>query len=288
MKGCVLMKKKTIALTALASATAIALGYYLYKENKTIDSETFVYRSNKVPKAFHGSKILLISDLHNNLFKKEQKALLEHIKMNNPDYIFICGDLVHAENTNLKNMQPIKYLIEGIANQYSVFFIAGNHEAKNTYYLELCEYLQDQGVIVLNDEIITLQQDDDSIDIVGCLDPRFHGNHKPIYKRTLETLANECENEFKILLAHRPELLNHYAKCGYDLVFSGHSHGGVIQIKKRQGLFAPNQGFMPKYCDGKYLYKDTTMFVSRGLGNASCPIRINTRPHLLSVVIEYE
>ncbi len=279
------MKKRHIALAACATA---AIGYYLYKENKTIESECFVYRNRKIPPAFHGSKILLVSDLHNNLFKKEQKQLIKEIDLIDPDYIFICGDLVHAERTRMNKMNPIKCFIEAIEDKYMVFYVAGNHEAKNDEFLELCDYLLTHGVYVLNDEMITIEKDHQAIDIVGVMDPRFHGNHKKIYRTLLKQLYEECDNELKILLAHRPEFMKDYQESGYDLVFSGHAHGGVIQLEKRKGIFAPNQGFFPKYCDGKYTMKQTTMFVSRGLGNASCPIRINTKPHLLSVVLEHE
>ena len=287
-KELIKVKKRYVIAGGIALAATSAFAYYLYKENKTIESQRYHYTSSKVPKAFDGTKILLISDLHNNLFQKEQTLLLDKIKLHEPDYIFICGDLVHAEKTNMDNMQPIKYLIEAIEGIYPCFFVAGNHEARNADFLKLCDYLSEHDVMVLNDEIITLESDGECMDIVGCLDPRFHGNHKAIFKRNLQSLYDQCDSDFKLLLSHRPEYFETYASIGFDLVFAGHAHGGGIQYQKQKGLYAPNQGLFPKYCDGKYQKAFTTMFVSRGLGNASCPVRIQARPHLLSVELHHE
>ncbi|WP_455769208.1 metallophosphoesterase [Marinilactibacillus psychrotolerans] len=90
---------------------------------------------------------------------------------------------------------------------------------------------------------------------------------------------------FKVLLSHRPELFETYAAHGFDLVFSGHAHGGQFRLPFIGGLIAPNQGLFPEYTAGIYSKKQTRMIVSRGLGNSVIPIRINNRPELVIVTL---
>ena len=88
---------------------------------------------------------------------------------------------------------------------------------------------------------------------------------------------------YTILLSHRPELFDTYVSENINLIFSGHAHGGQIRIPFVGGIVAPNQGLFPKYTSGKYEEKNTTMIVSRGIGNSIIPFRINNRPELIVV-----
>lgn len=94
---------------------------------------------------------------------------------------------------------------------------------------------------------------------------------------------------FTVLLAHRPERIDKYAATGdFDLVVSGHAHGGQVRIPGLiNGLFAPNQGFFPKYAGGQYEVDGTTLVVSRGLARESTRIpRVFNRPELVLVEIQ--
>ena len=68
-------------------------------------------------------------------------------------------------------------------------------------------------------------------------------------------------------------------------MLSGHAHGGQIRIPGIGGVYAPGQGFFPKYTSGEYAVGDTTMIVSRGLGNSVLPLRVNDRPEIVIVTL---
>ena len=93
-------------------------------------------------------------------------------------------------------------------------------------------------------------------------------------------LQNESDS-YTILLAHRPELFDVYVNSGIDLVFSGHAHGGQFCLPFIGGLVAPNQGFFPEYDAGLFNEDNTTMIVSRGVGNSIIPVRFNNRPEIV-------
>ena len=93
------------------------------------------------------------------------------------------------------------------------------------------------------------------------------------------------DNIFQILLSHRPELFEIYSNENMDMIFSGHAHGGQFRIPGIGGIVAPGQGFLPKYASSSHTIKNSTIYVSRGLGNSIIPIRIFNHPEIVVVTL---
>lgn len=253
--------------------------------NKKIVISNITYKNSKIPASFDGYKILQISDLHNAEFGKNQKTLIEKTKEIDPDIIFITGDLIDSYNTNIDI--SMKY-IDGITDIAPIYFIPGNHESRIESYNELCDRLTSSGVKILNNKNVFIQKDSSSIGLIGLDDPAFiqTSNQDELFKKLLVDLSKDIDSDFKMLLSHRPEKIVDYKDAKVDLVFSGHAHGGQFRIPFVGGLLAPNQGFFPKYTSGIYKEDNTSMIVSRGLGNSIFPFRINNSPELVVVTLE--
>lgn len=110
------------------------------------------------------------------------------------------------------------------------------------------------------------------------------GTDSDVVKNKLDNLV-VYDGTFTILLSHRPELFSTYASYPVNLALSGHAHGGQFQLLKDVGLVAPNQGLFPKYDSGEFNSDNTTMIVSRGIGNSIIPIRLNNRPEIVTVTL---
>ena len=93
----------------------------------------------------------------------------------------------------------------------------------------------------------------------------------------------EQDTGYSILLSHRPELFETYVDCGVDLALCGHAHGGQFRLPFVGGLVAPDQGLFPRYDAGLFTDGNTSMVVSRGLGNSIIPIRFNNRPEIILI-----
>ena len=124
---------------------------------------------------------------------------------------------------------------------------------------------------------------------MGIADPSFQeddlfGDSESVARQAIERQQNESDG-YTILLSHRPELFDLYVDTGMDLVFSGHAHGGQFRLPFVGGLVAPNQGFFPKFDEGRFTEENTTMIVSRGVGNSIIPIRFNNRPEIVLVTL---
>lgn len=77
-----------------------------------------------------------------------------------------------------------------------------------------------------------------------------------------------------------------YAKQQFDIVFTGHAHGGQIRIPFIGGLIAPHQGFFPDYTAGLHEIRKTIMVINRGLGNSLFPFRVFNRPEVIVLTLK--
>ena len=123
----------------------------------------------------------------------------------------------------------------------------------------------------------------DYIQICGLKDPSFYEKktRHTVFEQKLRHITNKLDKtKLGILLSHRPEKMDIYAKYNMDLVFSGHAHGGQVRIFN-QGLLSPSQGFFPKYTSGRYDKGSTTMILSRGLGRTIFTTRLFNKPDIV-------
>lgn len=258
----------------------LLLAAFLYWQDNGLMLTKMTYEGD-VPKAFDGYKILQVADLQNKVFGRDQAPLLKKINASSPDIIVITGDLLdrHEGRTDVDSAMGF---IQEITNIAPVYFVSGNHEHQSGEWDILLEELIEAGVTVLDNGKSILEKDGETITILGLADKSVNQH----YDKMLHTLMAGQEDSFNILLSHRPELFETYVKENIDLAFTGHAHGGQIIIPfLRQGIFAPHQGFFPKYTEGMHEKDGTVMVVSRGLGNSSFPFRIFNRPELIEVTL---
>ena len=281
------VKKKKIIVLAVVAAILLAVVIWTAWGNTALELNTYTISSDRLPEAFDGYRIAHVSDLHNTEMGKDNEKLLDMLREADPDIIAITGDLIDSRNTDIDiALQFTKAAME-IAPCY---YVTGNHEARVSEYDELRGGLIEQGVLVLDDERIELELSYETIALLGVNDPSFQtdylfGDSETVMQGKLQEISDE-ENDFTILLSHRPELFGVYADSNMDLVLSGHAHGGQFRLPFVGGLVAPNQGLFPKYDAGLYTEENTNMIVSRGIGNSILPFRFNNRPEVILIVLQ--
>ncbi|MES5938742.1 MULTISPECIES: metallophosphoesterase [Bacillus] len=277
------MNKKAKRIILLI-ATLVGSSIFLYLQNNLISITEVKITSSKIPSAFKGFKILQISDLHNKKFGENQNVLIKKVKNLNPDIIVITGDLIDSKSYDAEiSLQVIRELV----TVYPVYFVTGNHEKWSGKYNSLEKELKKYNVTVLRNEHVSIQKDGQEINLLGIDDPGFTSGNRDeehIVKSEIRKAKDGMNSDgFKVLLSHRPEFLEAYADEQVDLVLSGHAHGGQVRLPFIGGLVAPNQGIFPTYTAGLYEKQNTSMVVSRGLGNSIIPQRIFNRPELVVV-----
>ncbi len=265
-----------------------AIVFSIWQNNSIVVTRTD-YENEKIPKPFNDFKIVHISDLHNKLFEKDQKPLLEKMSGETPDIIVITGDLIDQRKYDLEKAM---LFIQGAIKIAPVYYVSGNHEAWSGDYETIKLRLKDAGVTVLDNAEIEIVREETRIKLLGLSDPDFltssyiEGTNATLLNATLSGWKDE--EGFKILLSHRPELFSLYKEANVDLVFSGHAHGGQVRLPFIGGLVAPDQGLFPKFTSGSYTEGSTTLFISRGLGNSIMPQRVLNRPEIVVVTLKHQ
>lgn len=234
-------------------------------------------------------KIALIADLHCCLYGDNQSELIDAIDKSRPDAVLLAGDIFDDYYVN----ENSHILINDIASRYKTYYVSGNHEWWSGKMYEYFEYLKNVGVTVLRGDTVYLTVNNNTIAISGVDDPEvnvYDVSHKT-YEEQLKTVANKIQSDYyNILLAHRPENANQYFNYDFDLVLSGHAHGGQGRIPFiLNGLYAPNQGFFPELAGGIYDFDNKKMIISRGLSRENTELpRIFNRPELVFVSLSDE
>ncbi len=265
----------------------VVISAWIVPGNTNPDITEYYVTSSRIPDPFDGFEIAQISDLHNAEFGDENEDLLVLLSQIKPDVIVLTGDLIDSRKTDIE----IALAFAGKAVQIApVYYVSGNHEARIPEYAELKMGLTEAGVTVLENQKVQITRDGEHITLMGIQDPNFRtdylfGDAESISRQAIASLLNASDG-YTVLLSHRPEQFNVYVDTGVDLVFSGHAHGGQFRLPVVGGLVAPNQGIFPKYDAGQFVEENTTMIVSRGVGNSIIPFRINNPPEIVVVELK--
>lgn len=273
-------KKKFIVLATIVAILILLIIWIAYG-NTDLEIYKYNVKSEDIPSEFDNFRIVQISDLHNAEFGENNEKLLLMLKQADADIIAITGDMIDSRNTDVD--VAISFAQKAI-NIAPVYYVNGNHESRVLgEYEKLKQGLIDAGVTILENSSADITIGDEAITLIGINDPTFR---MELVDDTMEqNIAHQLVNvipdndNYKLLLAHRPEYFDVYAG-NVDLVLSGHAHGGQFRIPFVGGLVAPGQGFFPEYYEGSYIKEDTEMIVSRGIGNSIIPFRINNKPEI--------
>ena len=298
------MRKKRIILISVIAIFLVAVTVWLAWGNSALTVTEFTISDDEIPEGFSGFRIAQISDLHDAEFGNENERLVSLLSEAEPDIIVITGDFVDRRRTDIELSLNVAEKAVEIAPTY---FVTGNHEASlsDAEYDRLKNGLIAAGVIVLENETVTIEKNGNKITLAGVNDPIFSKNRDSsvideettedpyidnrIMDATLSALMSTVsDTEYTVLLSHRPEVFDVYVDHNIDLVIAGHLHGGQVRLPFVGGFYTPNQGFFPEIIDGLYTEDDTNMVVSRGLGNSAFPLRVNNRPEVVIIELETE
>lgn len=257
-----------MVIKIIIGIVVLAVIVFVVIENKLFDITKINLKVKGLPKSFDGVKIAHLSDLHIKSDNGYDYKIIRMTEELEPDYIFLTGDLITRNQTDLKKQKEfIKYLSEVAP----VYFVFGNHE--NDADEEVREGLLSFTYTVLNNRSAKLERDGEHICVYGVnIEPKYYLGENLDYKNIpnfeignlIESIGAKSK-DFTVLLSHNPKFLETYSDWGADLVFSGHVHGGAIRLFGK-GILSPERKFFPPYTDGVYKSGETQMIVSRGLG----------------------
>ena len=296
---------KKIKKAGLAAGLAAAAAGFLAFENNALTVSRIGLASPKIPRG-ERMRIVLVSDLQSKRFGKAQRRLVKKIASCMPDVVLFAGDMPDRNHTDF---EACRELIKGLGTVAPTYYVNGNHESSLDDKLvnSMYEYMERCGWTILSDKgcaahIMSRIKAGTSykIAIAGISQETLNESRgwdrtSPVHDVELiaETgrkavrsakAAAGADDAFTALLVHEPQFVSDYTESGADLIVCGHAHGGQIRIPGTGiGLFAPEQGILPKYTSGIYDCGGTKMAVSRGLGNSTFPFRVFNRPEIVVI-----
>lgn len=277
--------KRRLTVIIVIALVCLALLIWLIWANGALVLTGYTVSSGELPEEFDGFKIAQVSDLHNASFGAGNEKLLELLRSAEPDIIAVTGDLIDSRHTDVDTAVSF---VEAASEIAPVYYVTGNHESRLDFD-EIEPQLTAAGAVVLRNASEYIERGTARIQIAGIDDPSFLGSSGSADARAEAELEGVVDADaYTVLLAHRPELIDTYAAAGAELILSGHAHGGQVRLPLIGGLYAPGQGFLPKYDAGVFESGGSTMVVSRGLGASVIPLRVNNRPELVLITLRCE
>lgn len=228
-------------------------------------------------------RVIELSDLHLHEYGEHNDKLVERISGLKPDIIAMAGDMTNEDDPD---HSIVISLIERLVKVAPVYYSPGNHEYTDILYNKSSTLIKDiekAGAIYVDGKIVEVEAGGNQFLIGGVCK---NADDVLKYKSSTEMLEKFTKEEpFKILLSHYPEIfISKMEAYPVDLALSGHAHGGQIRLPGTDGLYAPDQGFLPKYTSGMRTMSGSTVVISRGLGGSNW-LRINNRPELVIIDI---
>ncbi len=221
---------------------------------------------------FKGWRVLQFSDVHYGFHygAREFQKVVKTINELKPDIILLTGDMIHDHWSKIPDPTD---LLRDINNpRGGKWAVLGNrdHHSKD----EITKSLKHAQFTVLHNTSDYIESNGERLYIAG-VDDIFHGN--PDFKKAL---GNFTRDDRVLFLVHEPDLIDYSLEYNISAQFSGHSHGGQIQLPFLGPLFTPE--LSEKYQEGLYFVgpQDTPLYVNRGIGTTRIPVRLFCRPEL--------
>ena len=227
-----------------------------------------VIRSRRLPSGFDGFSILHISDLHVELSQGANRRLIELVRDLRYDVCVLTGDY------RSRTFGPFAAALEGLrllrANlEAPVYAVLGNHDT-----IRMVPGLEAMGIGVLLNESTAIVRGDQRIHLAGIDDAHFYR-----VDNIQEAAAGIPAYEFSILLSHTPEIYRQAAHAGFDLMLSGHTHGGQICLPG--SIPVTLDSVLPRRMgSGAWTYQQMAGYTSVGVGACIVAVRLNCPPEI--------
>ncbi|MBQ3194669.1 MAG: metallophosphoesterase [Oscillospiraceae bacterium] len=264
------MKKRILRIFLLFLLAAMIVGL-----NHQLSLTEYRISNSRIPDSFDGYRIAVVSDLHAERFGEKQQTLIAMLRESECDLICFPGDIVSHDTTDFS---PVWELLDGLGG-IPMVYVAGNNELSLKNYDFFLSELGNRGVTVLDDMTepsLPVSNGTDSILI--------HGYSFTDSRRLSGRLPVSEKGFYNILLYHDPYCFPEAAMLDYDLMLSGHIHGGVIRFPL---IGSPLEWLnLEPFTKGLYTSRAAALIVSGGLGSHESLPRFFNAPEVVLITLD--
>jgi len=255
---------------AVISAILMATGLYwrgLSNAAKVELRENLIV-SPRLPQAFDGFTILQLSDLHVEMSEAAMDRVVALLEGTSYDLCVLTGDY------RAKTWGPHEAAISGVARvraavRGEVYGVLGNHDT-----ILMVPALEAVGITMLINEGKIIERAGERIHLAGIDDAHYYR-----MDNLDKAAADIPPGAFSILITHTPEIYRQAAHADFDVLLSGHTHGGQICLPGRIPITLDS--VLPRSMgSGAWRYHDMIGYTSVGAGSSVVPVRFNCPPEI--------
>lgn len=247
---------------------ALSVGSYsrLF-EPRWVEINAITIPINTLPKRFERLTIAQLSDIHHCKYVPREfiRRCVQKVNALSPDIVVLTGDYIYDSDIYIS---PVAEELAQLKAKGGIFAVLGNHDNKERTF----EALSKTGIKVLINEHIPLYREKDYIFMAG-VDDLWRG------KMDLASTLKGTDHKPKILLAHNPDAIHEIRHTDVDFVVAGHTHGKQVNLPfVKPSIVYPQ--FDTPYVAGLFQEGKTIMYVNKGIGTSSFPVRFLARPEI--------
>jgi predicted MPP superfamily phosphohydrolase len=273
------MQRRMFLKTALAAAVpvspVVAASYGLY-EAGSVRIERPTLALPHLPAAFQNLRVAFLTDIHHGPFISLDyvASIVRTTLALAPDLILLGGDYVSQE---AKYITPCFEVLAGLKAPLGVFGVLGNHDHRQGL-AETQAAFESAGIGELTNRGVWLERGSQRIRL-GGVDDLWYGQPDPRPAVGDATPEDGC-----LVVSHNPDFAEKLRDSRVGLVLSGHTHGGQVYVPGYGAPIVPSR-YGQKYLQGRVQAPATQVYVSRGLGTVTPPLRYNCRPELTLITL---
>jgi predicted MPP superfamily phosphohydrolase len=263
------------ALPLLSLGGAGLVAYAFYIEPRWLDTPQVELKLADLPTGLDGLRIALISDLHvgPNFGPSDLARVVAATNRLHPDLVALLGDYVARDPADA---QVAAEALERLESRLGAYAVLGNHD----YWVDsrvVTKALTSAGIRLLRNAGVPLERGGGRLWLAGVEDLRWGWPDVPA------ALAGAQEGETVVLLAHNPMTVYRAERLGVPLVLSGHTHGGQVRLPGIGPLILPIKH--RRLAQGLVRVGRTQLYVTRGVGMGTPPVRLGARPEITLLVL---
>ena len=224
--------------------------------------------SPNLPKAFDGFTIVQLSDLHVEMSEAAMERVIDLLGEARYDVCVLTGDYrgrtCGPYDTTLAGMARVRATLKS-----PIYGVLGNHDT-----ICMVPGLEAMGIRMLLNESAVIGRGGQRLHLGGIDDAHFYGMDN--IEKAAAAIPND---EFSILISHTPEVYRQAARADFNLLLSGHTHGGQICLPG--GFPITLDSVLPRSMgSGPWRYHNMIGYTSVGAGSSVVPVRFNCPPEI--------
>jgi predicted MPP superfamily phosphohydrolase len=266
-------RRQFLKSTSLAAAgAAFGVGYPLM-EARWLEVSRVTLTVPNLPTAFKGKTVAFLADFHHGRYVPLSyiRHAVDMTSALNADLIFLGGDYPYH---GLEYVQPCIHELGRLRAPLGVYAALGNHDYYNNIQGDVSAALQSAGIRELTNHGLWIESGGARFWLCGV------GDYWEDIQNLPMALADTTTQDAVILLSHNPDYVEEITDPRVGLVLSGHTHGGQINLPIIGAPIIPSV-YGQKYAQGLIQGPTAQVFVTRGIGTISPPIRLRCRPEIV-------